>query len=75
MDEDNETSEDEARQTAREAMPPVEDMLLVQDFESWAERVLTNVAWAYYCSAADHEACRSRLLTSATVRRNTINRV
>ncbi|KAJ4329892.1 hypothetical protein N0V87_010485 [Didymella glomerata] len=31
-------------------------MLLVQDFEYWAERVLSTTAWAYYRSASDEEA-------------------
>lgn len=53
------TEAEMAQQAAREAMPPAEDMLLVQDFEGWAEHVLSNVAWAYYRSAADYEVCES----------------
>jgi L-lactate dehydrogenase (cytochrome) len=48
------------RQAAREGMPSVESMHLLQDFETWAERVLSDTAWAYYRSAADEE--RSKLL-------------
>lgn len=59
--EDEELSdEDIAREEAREEMPEAADMLLLNDFEIWAERVLTNVAWAYYRSASDHEASASR---------------
>ncbi|KAF2117651.1 FMN-dependent dehydrogenase [Lophiotrema nucula] len=43
------------RQRAREAMPPVHGMVLLQDFEFWAHKVLSEVAWAYYRSAADQE--------------------
>ncbi|KAI9159160.1 LOW QUALITY PROTEIN: (S)-mandelate dehydrogenase [Paramyrothecium foliicola] len=50
------TEEDIARQEARDAMPAVEDMLLVDAFEAWAEKVLSSVAWAYYRSASDYEA-------------------
>lgn len=54
-------SEDERRrQAAREVMPTAENMLLLQDFEDWGERVLDSTAWAYYRSAADEE--RSELL-------------
>ncbi|KAF9737134.1 glycolate oxidase [Paraphaeosphaeria minitans] len=50
-------TEDEIRQAeAREEMPQAADMLLVQDFENWAERVLSTTAWAYYRSASDEEA-------------------
>lgn len=38
-------------------MPHADNMLLVEDFEHWAERVLSNVAWAYYRSASDYEIC------------------
>jgi L-lactate dehydrogenase (cytochrome) len=59
ISEDDELSEeDQRRQDARNEMPPAEEMLLLQDFEGWAERVLSSVAWAYYRSAADHEASR-----------------
>jgi L-lactate dehydrogenase (cytochrome) len=43
------------RQRARDEMPSPEDMLLLRDFEDWAERVLSKKAWAYYRSAADEE--------------------
>lgn len=55
------SDEDIARQQARDEMPAVENMLLLDDFEAWAEKVLSTVAWAYYRSAADHEACMSRI--------------
>ncbi|KAF2448724.1 hypothetical protein P171DRAFT_461459 [Karstenula rhodostoma CBS 690.94] len=55
--EEQELTEDDIRQAAaKEAMPPAADMLLVQDFENWAERVLSTTAWAYYRSASDEEA-------------------
>ncbi|KAH6681172.1 mitochondrial fmn-dependent dehydrogenase [Plectosphaerella plurivora] len=44
------------RQKSRDAMPAAEDMLLLDDFEVWAEKVLSEMAWAYYRSAADSEA-------------------
>jgi L-lactate dehydrogenase (cytochrome) len=49
------TEADLERQAARSEMPPVESMLLLQDFENWAERVLSSTAWAYYRSATDEE--------------------
>ncbi len=51
------TANEAQRQRAREAMPPVHRMVLLQDFEFWAHKVLTEVAWAYYRSAADQERC------------------
>lgn len=56
-DEEILSEEEAARQEALDAMPAAEDMLLVDDFELWAEKVLTNMAWAYYRSASDYEAC------------------
>lgn len=32
-------------------------MILLQDFELWAPKVLSEAAWAYYRSAADQERC------------------
>lgn len=52
------TENDYKRLEARETMPHVNDMLLVEDFEYWAQQVLSNVAWAYYRSASDHEICK-----------------
>ncbi|KAM0545433.1 hypothetical protein ACHAPJ_011338 [Fusarium lateritium] len=52
---DEMTEDDIKRLDARESMPHVNDMLLVEDFEHWAEQVLSRVAWAYYRSASDHE--------------------
>jgi L-lactate dehydrogenase (cytochrome) len=54
------TNYDLQREIARQQMPPARNMLVVQDFEDWAERVLTDTAWAYYRSASDEE--RSKLL-------------
>lgn len=55
--EERELTADEVRQAkAREDMPPASSMLLITDFEFWAERVLSTTAWAYYRSAADEEA-------------------
>ena len=52
---------DEAqRQLAREAMPAAQQMVLLQDFEFWAQKVLSGMAWGYYRSAADHEKCKKR---------------
>lgn len=51
------TANEAQRQQAREAMPPVHRMVLLQDFEFWAHKVLSEVAWAYYRSAADQERC------------------
>ena len=62
-DDGSSLSEEElARQKAQDMMPAAEDMLLLDDFESWAEKVLSNTAWAYYRSASDSEA--SKLPTS-----------
>ncbi|EFX00064.1 mitochondrial fmn-dependent dehydrogenase [Grosmannia clavigera kw1407] len=53
---DAKDEEDEIeRQEARNEMPPPEDLLLIKDFEEWAERVLSKTAWYYYRSAADEE--------------------
>ncbi|WVQ73082.1 hypothetical protein IAR50_002645 [Cryptococcus sp. DSM 104548] len=49
------TEEELAIEEARKVMPPAESMLLVQDFEDWAEKVLSGTAWNYYKSAADRE--------------------
>ena len=42
---------------ARAVMPPAKSMVLLQDFEYWAQRVLSDAAWTYYRSAADQEKC------------------
>ncbi|WRT68158.1 uncharacterized protein IL334_005133 [Kwoniella shivajii] len=49
------TEEDRKIEAARKRLPPVDAMVLLQDFEEWGERVLTGTAWAYYRSAADSE--------------------
>ena len=51
------TTNEAQRQRAREAMPPVHRMVLLQDVEFWAQKVLSEVAWTYYRSAADQERC------------------
>lgn len=56
------TEEEERMEREREKMPGAEGMLLVQDFEDWAEKVLSGTAWNYYRSAADYEI--STLLVS-----------
>lgn len=58
------SEDDRQRQAAREEMPQAQNMLLLQDFEDWAERVLTNTAWAYYRSASDEERSESQIVTS-----------
>ena len=53
---DEEPTEEEKRMTQwREQMPPVGSMLLLDDFEQWAEKVLSGTGWNYYKSAADRE--------------------
>jgi hypothetical protein len=43
------------RLRAREMLPPVSDKVILQDFELWARRVLSEVAQAYYRSVAGQE--------------------
>ena len=45
------TDEEKRIEQARKEMPTSDAMLLVQDFEEWAERVLSGTAWNYYKSA------------------------
>ncbi|KAK9776277.1 putative FMN-dependent dehydrogenase-domain-containing protein [Seiridium cardinale] len=49
------SEEELRRQAAREEMPEAHNLHLLQDFEHWAERVLSGTAWAYYRSASDEE--------------------
>ncbi|KAH6658749.1 FMN-dependent dehydrogenase-domain-containing protein [Truncatella angustata] len=49
------TEDERQRQEARGDMPVAQKFLLLQDFEYWAERVLSSTAWAYYRSASDEE--------------------
>lgn len=51
-----ETDEDVRIAAARAQLPPAEAMLMVDDFEEWAERVLSATGWNYYKSAADTES-------------------
>ncbi|WVQ83117.1 hypothetical protein IAT38_005255 [Cryptococcus sp. DSM 104549] len=53
--EDEPTEEELQMEEARKTMPGVDGMMLVQDFEDWAEKVLSGTAWNYYKSAADRE--------------------
>ena len=41
------TASEVQRQQAQELMLPVHEMVLLQDFDYWAKKVLTEVAWAY----------------------------
>ncbi len=45
------TEEEKRIEEARKEMPGADAMLLVQDFEDWAEKVLSGTAWNYYKSA------------------------
>lgn len=45
------TEEERRIEEARKGMPTADAMLLVQDFEEWAEKVLSGTAWNYYKSA------------------------
>ena len=58
--------DDLEREAARMEMPPASDLLMLQDFEDWAERVLTNTAWSYYRSAADEERGMSNRFSFAS---------
>lgn len=49
---------DEELRRAREALPTVDKMIVLPDFEDWAQNILTDVAWNYYRSAADQERCK-----------------
>ena len=48
------TEEEKRIEEARKGMPGVDGMLLVHDFEDWAEKVLSGTAWNYYKSAGKH---------------------
>lgn len=45
----------------RRDMPSSDAMLLIDDFEHWAEKVLSGTAWNYYKSAADREISKSQV--------------
>ncbi|KAL1411243.1 hypothetical protein Q8F55_002194 [Vanrija albida] len=54
---DDEPTDEERRiEAARALLPPIDSMHLLDDFEEWAEKVLSNTGWAYYKSAADSES-------------------
>lgn len=58
------SEEDLEREEAREEMPTADNFFLLNDFEDWAERVLSKTAWAYYRSAADEERSSSNKVCS-----------
>jgi L-lactate dehydrogenase (cytochrome) len=45
------TEEEKRMEEARSHMPAADAMLLIDDFEGWAEKVLSGTAWNYYKSA------------------------
>jgi L-lactate dehydrogenase (cytochrome) len=47
------TEEDKRIEEARSKMPDADGLLLVDDFEEWASKVLSGTAWAYYRSAGE----------------------
>ncbi|WWD17560.1 hypothetical protein CI109_102001 [Kwoniella shandongensis] len=49
------TEEEKEKEEYRKKMPGVDAMMLLNDFEDWAEKVLSGTAWNYYKSAADRE--------------------
>lgn len=52
---DVEPTEEEKRiQEERKKLPQVDAMLLLDDFEEWAEKVLSGTAWNYYKSAGEY---------------------
>jgi L-lactate dehydrogenase (cytochrome) len=53
--EEEATEEERKMEEERSKMPRADAMLLIDDFEYWAERVLSGTAWNYYKSAADRE--------------------
>jgi hypothetical protein len=50
---DEPTEEELKMKEARKEMPGVDSMLLLDDFEEWAEKVLSGTAWNYYKSAGE----------------------
>jgi L-lactate dehydrogenase (cytochrome) len=57
--EEEATEEEKKMEEERSKMPRADAMLLIDDFEYWAERVLSGTAWNYYKSAADREISES----------------
>ncbi|KAL7419080.1 hypothetical protein Q5752_005916 [Cryptotrichosporon argae] len=53
---DEPTDEERQIEQARKSLPPADAMLLLSDFEVWAEKVLSGTGWNYYKSAADSES-------------------
>jgi L-lactate dehydrogenase (cytochrome) len=47
------TDEEKRIEQARKSMPGADAMLLIDDFEVWAEKVLSGTAWNYYRSAGE----------------------
>jgi L-lactate dehydrogenase (cytochrome) len=59
---DDTPTDEEARiAEARKGLPDVEEMLLLNDFEEWAQKVLSGTGWAYYRSAGESLGARSAL--------------
>ena len=50
---DERNAEEEERQKRLAKVPPLSQCLNLRDFEVVAEQVLSDIAWAYYSSAAD----------------------
>jgi len=63
------TEEEKKRDEERQKMPSADAMLLIDDFEYWAERVLSGTAWNYYKSAADREISTSLSTCQSTFKR------
>lgn len=66
--EEVETEEDKRIKEARKSLPPVDAMLLLQDFEDWGQRILSGTAWAYYRSAGELRMRHSLEITGSYVR-------
>lgn len=69
------TEEDKRIEEARSKMPDADGMLLVDDFEEWASKVLSGTAWAYYRSAGESAMSAPVLLYTDTVLQPTESRV
>lgn len=61
------TEREKMRRAALKNLPPVGAMLSLDDFERAAKSILTDQAWAYYCSAGDDEISASLEADSGVV--------
>jgi L-lactate dehydrogenase (cytochrome) len=61
------TEEEKRIDQERQTMPSADAMLLIDDFEFWAEKVLSGTAWNYYKSAADREISKLTLHSKCPV--------